>query len=186
MLLQRNFLLVFPLRLLKIISQSRLALASCGPDLPGASGISLRSRLLGELPLGLKIFGSSLSFGLISFYTKPPSRVVGGVARGAPVLSHTKHLQLPFASRVKDRILDCRYGTLPLSRILVSHAPLLLQLYLSMQPEPVNTARSPSFWPGPSPARPEGHWARAGTARCCRPCLGCTSGPRAGPARPAK
>ena len=39
---------------------------------------------------------------------------------------------------------------------------------------------------GPKPvilARSEGHWARAGTARGCRPCLGRTLGPQAGPAR---
>jgi len=61
-----------------------------------------------------------------------------------------------------------------------------VRLYLGTKPEPVSPARSPLFRPSPSPARPEGQWARAGTARGCRPCLGRTLGPQAGTARPAK
>ena len=45
------------------------------------------------------------------------------------------------------------------------HDVVYLHLYLGTKPEPVSPARSPLFRPGPSPARPEGQWALAGTAR---------------------
>jgi len=122
MLLQRNFLFVLPLRLLKI-SELRLVWTRptrCLRDFASFSVVG------GASAVGWGSKSSVHRYRLVRFRF-----IQGIVASGRWGRSRRRSSLSPsncsFASRVKDRILDCRYGTLPPSPVGVSHyAPLLL------------------------------------------------------------